>query len=162
MSGLVIHLTRVSPTHHRFEIVREDGSREAREMETRSCLFHDLVHFAVETEAELSHSFYGLLASGARYEDLMKQDAKGAQEIAATEFVVGPLSGLLKHDEPTEQFLAMMANVCESLGQRLPAWLTAEFIARVRSRMRALEGEWRATPFGTAMELHFPLEPDAG
>jgi hypothetical protein len=32
----------------------------------------------------------------------------------------------------------------------------------VRSRMRALEGEWRATPFGEPMELHFPLEPDAG
>jgi len=52
--GLVVRLTRVSPTHHRFAFGRADGSGESLELETKSCLFHDLLHFAVETEAQLA------------------------------------------------------------------------------------------------------------
>ncbi|HEX5051990.1 MAG TPA: hypothetical protein VFZ65_09475, partial [Planctomycetota bacterium] len=65
--SLLVRLTRTSPTHHRMEIVRDDGTREQHELETRSCLLHDLVHFAVETEAALGNSFYGRLAHGVAY-----------------------------------------------------------------------------------------------
>jgi hypothetical protein len=153
---LVVRLTRVSPTHHRFAFVCDDGSGESRELETKSCLFHDLLHFAVETEARLAHSFYGLLAAGARNEDLTMGSVAHA-EIAVTECVVGPLTGLLKHDEPVEPFLAMLAGAFAALGVRLPQWLTAGFVARVRERMRRLEGHWRGTPFGKTMGLRFEV-----
>src|SRR5688572_11016657 len=32
-----------------------------------SCLLHDLVHLAVQSEAKLSHTFYGNLARAAKY-----------------------------------------------------------------------------------------------
>jgi len=56
---------------------------------------------------------------------------------------------------PVERFLAVLGSAFEAHGERLPVWLTAELIARVRERMRRLEGEWRATPFGQTMELRF-------
>ena len=57
---LTICFTRTSNQRHRLDIVREGGACESRELETRSTLVHDLVHFAVETEARLTRSFYGL------------------------------------------------------------------------------------------------------
>jgi hypothetical protein len=50
---LKLRFTRVSPTRHRLEYRREDGTGEAIAMETKSLLVHDLVHFAVESEAGL-------------------------------------------------------------------------------------------------------------
>jgi hypothetical protein len=43
MSALIVRFTRLNPTHHRFEAVRADGTRDVRELETRSLLTHDLM-----------------------------------------------------------------------------------------------------------------------
>ena len=155
MARLTIRLTRTSPTHHRFAFTRPDGSGESRELETRSCLFHDLLHFALETEVGLRRSFYGLLAGGAPYEQLaMAADG----EILATERIVGILTGTLRHEATPEQFAAITASAFAAHGDPLPAWCNAGLVDRVRERMRRLEGHWRATPFGRPMELHFDLD----
>ena len=143
---MIVRFTRLNPTHHRFEIVRDDGSRESRELETRSLLAHDLVHFALESEGRLSHGFYGALARGAAYE------TEAAMEI---EYVVGPLQGLLKGDFDPPAFVERFRAVRENTEARMPDWLTADLIARVRDRYRRLQGQWRATPFGETMELRF-------
>jgi hypothetical protein len=147
---LIVRLTRLSPTHHRFEAVRADGTREARELETRSFLIHDLVHFALESEAGLRHGFYGALTRGAGYE--AQPDNVEAMQV---ESVVGPLQGALKGDVGAEAFVARLRSHQESIGARAPDWLTAELIARVLARLRQLQGQWRATPFGETMELRF-------
>jgi hypothetical protein len=59
-----ILLTKLNDASHRFEIVRADGSGERAELETRSTLLHDLVHYAVEAQAGLTSAFFGRLASG--------------------------------------------------------------------------------------------------
>jgi hypothetical protein len=158
---LLIRLTRISPTHHRLAIVRADGSAETRDLETRSTLRHDLVHFAVETEAGLSRSFWGLLARGVAYAELtMAGSAAGSKgEIADTERVVGALQGMLATGREPAAFVAAFAEGLRSMDASPPSWLTAELVVRVRERMRRLEGQWRATPFGQAMELRFEL-PD--
>lgn len=145
---MIARFTRLNPTHHRFEIIRDDGSRDMRELETRSLLTHDLVHFALESEGGLQHGFYGALARGASYE------TEAAMEI---EYVVGPLQGLLKGEFDPETFVERFRAVRENTEARMPDWLTADLIARVTDRYRRLQGQWRATPFGQAMELEFKL-----
>lgn len=143
---MIVRFTRLNPTHHRFEVTRSDGSREARELETRSLLTHDLVHFALESEGRLAHGFYGALARGSSYE------TEAAMEI---EYVVGPLQGLLKGEFDPAAFVERFRTVRENTEQRMPEWLTAELITRVIDRYRRLQGQWRATPFGQTMELSF-------
>lgn len=160
MSGaLTLRFTRLSPTHHRFEYRGVDGSGEAIEMETRSLLRHDLIHYAVETEAGLRGSFYGLLSKIGGYEELtVNGGAALGGEVAITERVVGALQGALKGDDfNAEAFAAAMADYLDLYGERPPRWLTPDFLARVRERMRQLTGRWKATPFGETMELVFPL-----
>jgi len=156
---MLIRLTRLTNERHRLELVRDDGTREARELETRSALLHDLVHYAVETEAGLAGSFYGQLAAGKTYESLTAEPS-GDPEAMQTEAVVGRLQGFAKNDawsdvEP-ETFAKSIVAGFRALGHEPPAWLTGDLIVRVRERLRRVQGRWRATPFHQALELDFP------
>lgn len=62
-----VRFTKTTPTHHLFEIVRNDGSREEALIETKSFMPHDLIHLAYESTAGLKESFFGKLASGTTF-----------------------------------------------------------------------------------------------
>jgi hypothetical protein len=155
---LALRFTKLTAERHRFEYRRADGTGEAIEMETRSFLMHDLVHHAVESEAGLKGSFYGILARIGGYEEL--RVAGGAAlggEIAITERIVGALQGALtREDLDDEAFIAAVTEYLELVDERAPRWCTPAFVTAVRDRMRQLAGRWKATPFGEAMELVFP------
>jgi hypothetical protein len=155
--SLTLRFTRVSPTHHRFEYRRADGTGEAVEMETRGMLFHDLLHYAVESEAHLKGSFYGILGKIGGYEELsVAGGAALGGEVAITERVVGALTGALKAEDLDDAaFVAQVTEFLEIYDERAPRWLTPAFIAAVRERMRQLLGRWKATPFGETLELTF-------
>lgn len=156
---MLIRLTRLTNERHRLELVRDDGSREARELETRSALLHDLVHYAVETEAGLEASFYGLLASGKSYESLTAEPSADP-ETMQTEAVVGRIQGMAKNDswadiDPEALAQSLIAGF-RSLGHEPPAWLSGDLIVRIRERFRRVQGQWRATPFHQTLALEFP------
>jgi hypothetical protein len=68
-------------------------------METRGLLRHDLLHYAVESEAGLRGSFFGILEKVGGYEELsIAGGAALGGEIAITERVVGALTGALGGD----------------------------------------------------------------
>jgi hypothetical protein len=94
MTTLGIVLKKVSPTHHAFTMVFEGGGKETVELETKTYLYHDLLHFAVESEAGLSDSFYGRLLKGYRYDELSLPEmptlaSGGDHEGLMTERIVG-------------------------------------------------------------------------
>ena len=158
MSGaLILRFTRVSPTHHRFEYRRPDGTGEAIDMETRSLLFHDLLHYAVESEAGLKGSFYGILGKIGGYEELSVAGGTAlGGEIAITERVVGALQGALKAGEvEPETFVEKVTEFLDIYEERTPRWLTPGLVLAVKERMRRLEGQWKAMPFGETLELKF-------
>lgn len=152
MSALIVRLTRLDPRRHRFEAIRADGTREVRTFETRSLLLHDLVHFAIESEARLPGGFFGTLAAGADY-DAPRPDS----EAMTIESVVGPLQGALKGLIDANAFVARHRAAQASMGQQSPEWLTPELLQSALDRLRALQGQWRATPFGQTMELRFEV-----
>ena len=121
--------------------------------ETKSLLLHDLVHFAVESEAGLREAFYGSVARGGNYDAEPWTD-----EAREAESVVGPLQGALKGVVDSDAFVTRFRAAQQSIGSTAPAWLTPELIARVLERLHQLQGQWRATPFGETMELSFPLD----
>jgi hypothetical protein len=156
---MLIRLTRLTNERHRLELVRDDGTREACELETRSTLLHDLVHYAVETEAGLNASFYGQLASGKTY-DALTMEPSVDLEVMQTEQVVVRIQGIAKNDgwsgvDP-ESLAASIIAGCRVLGHQPPAWLNGDLIVRVRERLRRVQGQWRATPFHQNLVLEFP------
>ena len=161
MTGtLTLRFTRLTPDRHRFEYRREDGTGEAVEVETRSFLQHDLVHYAVESEAGLKGSFYGILGKIGGYEELtVNGGAALGGEIAVTERVVGAVQGAIEDGGlDDEGFAERVAEHLDLFEERAPRWLTPAFVAAVRERLRQLTGRWKATLFGETMELRFPAE----
>lgn len=149
---MIVRFTRLTPTHHRFEAIRDDGAHELREFETRSLLLHDFVHLALESEGGLSAGFFGTLARGAAYDA-----PRPGSEAMALEAVVGPLQSALKGEVDPQAFVERLRAVQVSIGTQTPAWLTPALIARTLERLRQLQGQWRATPFGQTMEIRFDL-----
>ena len=101
--GLTLRFTRLSPTHHRFEYRRADGTGEAIEMESRSLLLHDLLHYAVEREARSEGLFLRHPRQGRRLRELsVAGGAALGGEIVITEQVVGALTGAMQQDDLDE------------------------------------------------------------
>jgi hypothetical protein len=140
-----VHLTKLSQERHRLEIVRPDGSREGRELETRSFLIHDLAHFAVEQQGGLANGFWGSLAAGVGFDallvDVADDDPRWRAERLAAQFQ--SLWGL--RDDP-------------SFAERRARYVVDNdvddaFVDGSMERMRQLWGHWKATPWGGAMTL---------
>jgi hypothetical protein len=163
-----IALRKISDLRHRLGIIRNDGSREVVELNSRSFLIHDFLHYAVETRAGLEASFWGMLASGRSFKDVHEsfvmvrpadRVALLQSEAAITEAVVGALTGVVQQRDreraDAEAAIAGLTHLFEAQERPLPAWLTVTFVDGVREHMRRLRGEWRAVPFGGEMVIEF-------
>ena len=150
-----ILLTKISDQRHTLELVRADGSRETVDLVTREALFHDLLHFAVESSLPTQGGFWGTLASGKTMPDLNDRTGESVKANADTlyrvEGIVGVTSSVV--ELPVEQAFAKLLWFSESQGQALPEWCTESFVASVCEKMRRLQGQWKATPYGESMEL---------
>ena len=150
-----VSFVKLSDERHALEVVRDDGRRERVECETRSYLMHDLLHFAVESEAGLTGGFWGRLATGTTLKEMNDRTrpvGPESPELSAIEQLVGALHGATK-GRSSEELVAGMRRFAEALGQGRPDWLTEPFVGRVKERLRRLAGRWNATPYGGSMDL---------
>jgi hypothetical protein len=155
-----ILLTKISDERHALEIVRADATRERVELTSREFLFHDLLHYAVESALGTEGGFWGALAAGKTLADLNDRTgaamAERAAAIAGVEVVVGMMTGVVKSNKPATEVLEPVRGYLEALGQEAPAWCNTEFVDDVRERMRRLLGRWNAVPYRATMELPWP------
>lgn len=146
-----ILLQRLTNERHRLTVVRPDGSRLERELETRSVLLHDLVHYAVETQAGLADGFWGSLAGGMDFDALLLEAASPSQPgTALAEALVGPMQAVFQGRLEPERYV-------ELAGARAP-FVDQAFVDGVQRRLRRLWGHWRGTPFHGVLELPWPAE----
>jgi len=154
-----ILLKKLSDERHVLQITRADGRSEQVDCETRSYLYHDLLHYAVEAEAHLDGGFWGNLARGKTLAQMNDRTGKAMQaegpEMMAIEQVVGALSGIAKGGSAGAIFAAVHDSAT-SAGVAFPQWLTLELASAVQERMRRLLGHWKATPYGESMALPWP------
>jgi hypothetical protein len=155
---------KLTDQRHALEIVRDEGRRERVECETRSTLFHDFLHYAVESQAGLHDGFWGRLAAGRTLAEMNERTVDAGYGpgmhagLALVERIVGALSGIRKGQSAAD----LVAGICRfvtSTGAAAPAWLSEALVEAARERMRRLTGHWRATPHGQAMALDWPDTP---
>jgi hypothetical protein len=158
-----ILFTKISDERHGVDLERADGTREHVELVTREALFHDFLHFSVESALPTQRGFWGTLASGKTMADLNDRTGESTQENSATlyrvEGVVGVMTSVV--NMPVDEALAKLNWYRETQGQEPFDWCTREFVAQVLERMRRMLGQWKATPYGETMEIEWN-EPDPG
>ena len=154
--SLLLKITRTSPTHHRLEYTRADGGHESADIETKSFLQHDFLHYALEVETGVHTGFFGLLAAGYTLAELGNKvsadfDRDSAMQV---ERAVGGLTGLIKGASP-EDVMTGLQNIYNAEGRPLPEWLTADVLERAAERYRRINGKWNSLKFGETLELVF-------
>lgn len=157
MSGPQLHITlsKLNPQRHRMDIFRADATIDGVELETRSFLLHDLMHFAIERALGLQNGFYGLLAMG---HDLM--DVRQPELLSETERACLHTADALV--EPMLSVWQRQLSVTDYVTQLSAPGLDAVFVSEVQAHVRSLLDTWRRLPYGDGMSLlwEFP-EPSA-
>jgi hypothetical protein len=148
---LKIVLTKLTNTHHRIEFVRANGVRDGAELQTRSFLLHDLVHYGVESEAKLRRAFYGTIADGMLYSEIAANPPRNPEAVFV-ERVVAMLQKCAKGDLKSYNFVGTLREFPDG---RNADWFSQDFVKRALERVRRVQGQWKATPFRRAMELAF-------
>ena len=142
-----IAFRKINDERHVLTIRRDDGTSESVELETRSFLLHDLVHYAVEAEANIEDGFWGLLARGTTLAEL--SDRTMAQPLSPglmrTESLVGPMQSVYNGRLDAARYV-----------ENTHGRVDGDFVERVRERLRRLTGHWRGTPFRSEMEIEWP------
>ena len=156
-----IFLTKISDDRHRLDVKRENGSRDGIELESKSTLVHDFLHFALESSIGTQEGFWGALAAGKTLADMNDRSGASMREYAGTmadiEQLVGALTNVAKGTASADEIIAAVRNMRAAAGKPVPDWFNAQTIEDVRERMRKLQGHWNATPFGGIMELTWNL-----
>src|SRR5690349_8596018 len=116
-----ITLVKLSDQRHRLEVCRDNGTTEGVELETRSLLLHDLVHYAVEQEAPIPDGFWGMVAGGAPLGGQMMDGGPGAM---LAEALTGPMQSLWNGRTTKETYLVHGSRAA-------PAIVNEDFVARV-------------------------------
>lgn len=140
-----IAFTKISDQRHAVTITRADGTAETVEVETRGFLRHDLAHFAIEAELPIRKGYWGCVAAGAS----LAGEGVGGSDARLAESLAGPIQTLFRIDAGLDAYVELLGKFSTTNGsQDLPA--------RVHARVRQLRGHWKATPYGSEMELVWP------
>jgi hypothetical protein len=139
--------------------VRDDGTSTWRRIQ-RAIAFHDLSHYAVETEFGIADGFFGLVASGWSFEAFADAEERSHippaamwVELVVNQFMTEAASGELYDDGAFHEHLVLAG---EKMGVENPRRLEAEELARVRGKIVELVARWRALEPGGTLELSFP------
>jgi hypothetical protein len=140
-----IRFRPLTDARHRVTVTRDDGTTEVVELPTEDFLLHDLAHYAVEAELGVTGGVWGSVAAGG---SLSGKNLDGA-DMELAESLVGPVQTLLRDEAGLDEIQAVLSEVA-------PDRATVELAQRFHHRLRALRGQWRATPFGSDMVLTWP------
>jgi hypothetical protein len=148
-----------------FTCARPDGTATWQRGEGGNAHFfayHDLTHYAVETELGHRRGFYGLVAEGWDLSDFGSPWPRGPIPADAdpSELIVGFLDAERSMGEEltaasfAEQTRAFFAS--RGIDASYPA-LSDDDLARIRARRADLFARWQALPPGETLELEFAL-----
>ena len=149
-------ITKCSQAKHRLCLVRRGASEphaaDQMDLETRSLLLHDLVHYAVEAEGPLELGFWGTLEQGATLRELWAHEGRRAPspDLTLAETLVGPLQSVIGGRLSSERYVEL----AQGAGSPFP--IDGAWVSRVRERVRKLMGIWAATPYGARLVLPWP------
>lgn len=157
-----ITLKRISPTHHELAYFCPDHRGESVRLETKSLLFHDLLHFAAESVAGLNDGFWGQLAAGKSLEALKIETPMDSHfvphsNLEKMELIVGALTGLWKNPSSRGSLQEKLVYMFGAYGLDVPTFITADYEERVFEHLNRLYGRWNALSFGESLTLEWSL-----
>jgi len=159
---VTIHLTKRADGGAVLRCVRRDGTETWQKHEgakARFFPFHDLTHYAVESELGFSRGFYGLVADGWDIADTEGKGSRGKPpaEAILVEHVVGLLERERVGGAAPLAADAFREEIARMAGSVAPPLSDAD-LERVRGRIEALHRRWAELPEGATLDLDLASE----
>lgn len=154
---MVIRLHKISPHRHVLEVVGEGGSK--RELDTRSFLRHDLMHWCIENRGGVDQALYGAMKRGEPLGAMSMSpgDATAGAALHGIEMLVGMMQGAELRNADPDEFVVTAREWFALQGQPAPPFLDAAFVRSVLADYRRLHGQWLSLRIGGVLELRgFP------
>lgn len=87
-----------------YTVTRSGGSVDQISLETKTYLLHDICHYVVEKNLGYSTGFWGMLAKGYSFGELLGKDNPLTAELRFIEQLVGPVQSVFSGNIPKEKF----------------------------------------------------------
>ncbi len=159
---MVLQFLKEESKPHTLKAIRSDGSITWFTSKNSSAFFaeHDLCHFVVETVLGYTTAFYGMIASGANFEDFNTPAApvKG-EEYSDEAMQAEQIVGLIQqggNDQNYDQFCGMLDITFMHGVHRPKPKIELEQYLAIREYLGELYLTWRNLSSGEVLELIFP------
>jgi hypothetical protein len=145
---------------HAMQCIREgQKSNQIWQRSDDFYIFHDLIHYAVETKMPLENGFFGMLKSG-----ISIHDFEGAREnrpkLTFDAILAETLVGVFQHEfsqgqSQFEDFIEHWKNNLNLMGVHECPRISEDKIEEIRLEIKRLLEIWQKTPVNEALELIF-------
>lgn len=140
-----------------IHIHRPDGSETWRTYQSQSLVYHDFIHFAVESVVHLKNGFFGLLASGMNINDFEEMSKPATEtlplESIQVEFIVGTFQLEMQDHRWGKDFNENLKTMCELKEVQPPSPLSEEQQSEIRTIFHELWARWKVLPVGEEVTL---------
>lgn len=152
---MLVSFIKINPKEYKLHVKRDNGTEDEAVLDYRSFLKHDLVHLVIESEARLSNSFFGQVASGKALASFlpenMKEQSGKYSELGEIEKIVGLIQGALKQTNlDTTELVEYYTSQIEA-----PVFFTVEFVDAVLQEVRQYLKRYEALHVGGSLDLEF-------
>lgn len=156
---MIIRLFKGNSSPDRAECVRADGSRTETELPS-NCVFHDLAHFAVESQMGFVDGYWGKIAEGYDFAAYSLPDETRPFSISEEGYHAEYLATLVQTAASTggwnEAYETMLRTASLSAGLPFPDTLPLEKRDALVNYTKMLYQQWEWLPENASLELRFP------
>lgn len=140
-------------TNHQcqYTITRDDLSIDSVSLDTKTYFVHDICHYAVEKHLNYEKGFWGMLAKGYSFGELLGKDNPNTAELRFIEQIVGPVQSAFMGNISKENFALFISHIDFNLDEQVLNDSLAE--------MDRITKEWQQIPVGENLILEFNTNP---
>jgi hypothetical protein len=147
---MTIGFTKNNASKHTISVLKNGQQFDEVVLDTKTYFLHDLTHYCVEVELELTQGFWGLINQGYKMEQLGGKTNELTEELRKIEHVVGATQSVYAGYMLPEIFMENM----KVIDYTLPPAFLEKAIHRIQSVMNA----WNYLPVGKTLELEFNIK----
>jgi hypothetical protein len=132
-----------------YTITRKDKSIEFTSLETKTYLLHDICHYVVEKNLQYPRGFWGMLAQGHSFKELVGKENPQTTELRFIEQIVGPVQSAHWGHIPRQNF--------EEHIRHLDFTMTADILTSCLEEIDSIIENWRQLAVGKQLILEWKI-----
>lgn len=141
----------IKKSHYSFEYIltRKDKSVEQIELNTKTYLVHDICHFATESILQYNKGFWGMLAQGHSFSELVGKENTLTEELRFVERIVGPIQSVYLEYLPKQNF--------EESVKHLNFSISETDLMKILDRIKLILSDWQKLPINDQLTLEWTM-----